>query len=109
MNAIKTKHNLDFESCPWPRNPAILLFRIGTCEGQWMSTDLAYCIISVINREAGNGHIDDVFEWFEHSCKRDKRALMIMEFFNESFKKHLIEKRGFTPVPNTNDLIKFFT
>lgn len=108
MNVIRTTHNLDFEACPWPRNPAIQLFRIGTVEGQWIATDVSYCIISFINNKPGNGHLDDVFEWFEYSCRRDGRALMLMEFMNERFKKHCIEKRGFEPIHNTHDLIKFF-
>lgn len=105
---MRTTHGLEFEACPWPRNPAIQLFRIGTCEGQWLSTDLAYCIMSVSNSNPGNGHLIDVFEWFESSCKRDKKALMILEFFNDRFKKHCVEKRGFTEIPGTNDVIKIF-
>lgn len=105
---MKTSHNLPFESATWPRNPAIQVFRVGTCHGQWLSTELAYCIISVINESPGNGHLEDVFEWFEQSCKRDGKALMILEFFNDRFKKHCIEKRGFTPIPGKNDAIKIF-
>lgn len=107
-NAIRTKHNLDFEACHWPRNEAIQLYRIGTVEGQWMHTEFAYCIISFLNKSPGNGHLDDVFEWFEHSCKRDGKALMIMAFANDRFKKHCIEKRGFTAIPNTDDVIKIY-
>lgn len=109
MNSVKTTHNLDFEACPWFRNPTIQLFRIGTCEGQWLSTDDAFVIISILNKNPGNGHLDDVFEWFEYSCKRDKKALMIMEFMNDRFKKHCIEKRGFTAIKNTDDVIKEFS
>lgn len=108
INAITTAHNLDFEACPWHRNPSIQLFRIGTCEGQWLCTDLAFCIMSVINNEPGNGHLNDVFEWFEYACKRDGKALMILEFMNDRFKKHCIEKRNFTPIPGTDDVIKTF-
>lgn len=108
MKALTTSHNLDFEACRWPRNEAIQLFKIGTCEGQWMSTDMAFVIISIINNEPANGHLDDVFEWFEFACKRDKKALMIMEFMNDRFKKHCIEKRGFIAIPGKDDVIKFF-
>jgi len=64
--------------------------------------------MSVMNESSGNGHLEDVFEWFEHSCKRDKKALMILEFFNDRFKKHCIEKRGFIAIPGRNDLIKIY-
>lgn len=105
---MKTTHNLLFESAPWPRKPAIQVFRVGTCHGQWFCTEFAYCIMSVMNESSGNGHLEDVFEWFEHSCKRDKKALMILEFFNDRFKKHCIEKRGFIAIPGRNDLIKIY-
>jgi len=105
---LKTKHNLPFESCDWPRDPNIKMFRVGTCEGQWFSTDMAYCIISVKNDKPGNGHLEDVFEWFESSCKRDGKALMILEFFNPQFKEHCITKRGFVAIKGTNDVIKIF-
>jgi hypothetical protein len=103
---MKTKHRLPFEACPWDRNPAYMLFRVGTCEGQWFSTDVAYVILSVINSKPGNGHLDDVFQWFEFSCRRDGKALMVMELMNDGFKKHLITKRGFTDVGD--HVIKFF-
>lgn len=107
---FKSSHNLIFESCPWERNPAMQCFRIGTCEGQWFYSDLAnaYCILTVINNCPGNGHLNDVFEYFENSCKRDQKALMILELMNEHFKKHLIEKRSFIPMPGTDHLIKVF-
>lgn len=107
MNAIITKHKLNFEACPWPRNPAVQLFRIGTCHGQWMAKELSYVIISVMNEVPGNGHLEDVFQWFEHSCKRDKKQLVMMEFFNKKFKEHCIKKRGFREF-GENNLIKFF-
>ena len=107
-NAIKTKHNLDFEACPWDLNPMFMLYRVGTVRGQWFSTEHAYIVVSFINDVPGNGHLDDVFEWFEFSCKRDNKALMIMEFMNDRFKKHCIEKRGFTPIPGKDDVIKIF-
>lgn len=61
-----------------------------------------------MNKEPGNGHLTDVFEWFEYSCKQDKKILLVREFFNDEFYKHCIEKRGFVQVPNTKDLMKTF-
>jgi hypothetical protein len=83
-----------------------MLFRIGTCEGQWFAIEHSYCILSVLNNNPGNGHLDDVFEWFEFSCKRDKKALLVLEVMNDRFKQHLITKRGFNEVPGKPDLIK---
>ena len=107
-NDFKTTHNLIFWSAPWDRDPTIQVFKIGTCKGQWIATDFTYDIISVINETPGNGHLEDVFEFFERSCRRDKRALRIREFFNEPFRQHCINKRGFVPVVGSSDLIKVF-
>lgn len=76
--------------------------------GQWFASDIAYHILSVENENPGNGHLEDVFERFESSCKRDKKPLMIMDFFNEQFKQHCITKRGFIAVNNSDHVIKFF-
>jgi hypothetical protein len=82
-------------------------FQIGTCVGQWRSVDNAYEILLIINKERGNGHLDDVFEWFEYACRRDGKALRIREVMNERFGQHLVDKRGFVQEQN-EDLIKYF-
>lgn len=80
-------------------------FQIGTCHGLWKCKNRQYQILAIDNDEPGNGHLDDVFEWFENSCKRDGYNLVIQELWNLGFKKHLIEKRGFKPLGKDN-LIK---
>lgn len=110
MSSFSTTHKLDFLSAHWD-NPfntdGWKVFKIGTCHGQWMDAGATYDILSVINDTPGNGHFEDVLEWFEHSCKRDKRSLRILEVWNKDFGKHLIEKRGFTKEKGSN-LIKRF-
>lgn len=100
-----------FEIAPW-NNPlntdGWLLFRVGTCNGQWRSTDTAYEILSFFNHTPGNGDFDHALEYFYISCKRDKKDLLIREVQNEELKKHLINKRGFA-LFNTDDVIKKFT
>lgn len=103
---FRTTHNLLFETKPW--HFGIQLYRIGTCEGQWFCTATAYHILSFLNYQPGNGHLTDVFEWFEHSARRDKRDLIIEEFFNDGFKLHCIEKHGFVEYEG-DSLIKHFT
>lgn len=104
---METTHNLLFEAAIYDRMPAISLFKVGTVHGQWFCTPEAYCIMSIVNEQPGNGHLTDVFEWFEASCKRDKKALIVMELMNERFKKHLLEKRGFDDM-GCNNVIKIF-
>jgi len=109
MNDLQTDHKLDFESRPGRIDPNIMEFRIGSCNGQWFTKPgyvSSYVILTVINDEPGNGHLNDVFQWFEFSCTRDGYALEVWEIMNERFRQHLIEKRGFKSAPN-NRVIKF--
>jgi len=94
---FSSTHDLDFLCCPWERDPTWMRFKIGTCHGLWRSTDGAYEILVVDNEVPGNGHFEDVMEWFENSCRRDGKKLRLLEFFNDRFRRHLIEKRGFRP------------
>lgn len=107
---FKSTHNLPFLSAHW-NNPfntdGWQVFKVGTCHGQWVSTPETYDILSVINWQPGNGHFEDVLEWFEHACRRDARSLRILEVWNKDFAKHLIEKRGFVYQAGDN-LIKRF-
>ena len=98
-NAIITKHGLDFEVADYDLDPQLKLYRIGTVMGQWGCTWDSYFILSFINDQPGNGHLDDVFEWFEFSCKRDGKNLIILEFWNKEFLIHVLTKRGFIALP----------
>src|SRR5688572_19885016 len=108
-NAVETKHHLDFEACPWESALGVdddfSKFRIGTCEGLWRSTTSSYDILAITNNQPGNGHLEDVLQWFEHSCKRDKKSFKILECWNKGFKMHLIRKRGFSAL-GKDDVIK---
>lgn len=101
MNAIVTKHRLDFEACDWspipgfPPSQNFKRFRIGTCEGLWQATDTSYDILAVTNDVKGNGHFEDVLEWFEYACKRDHKHFRFLEVMNARLLLHLIDKRGF--------------
>ena len=91
---FKSTHELDFMWAPhWDKN--FVQFKIGTCHGLYTSSASAYQILAISNDNPGNGHLQDVFDWFENSCKRDKKDLMFLELMNFRFKKYLIEKRGF--------------
>lgn len=107
---FKSTHDLPFLSRYWD-NPfntdGWQEFKIGTCCGQWISTDTSYDILTVINDNPGNGHFKDVLEWFEQSCIRDKKAFRILEVLNERLALHLVTKHGFTYQSGDN-LIKHF-
>jgi len=105
--SLVTAHKLDFEVAPWEFDDDWLRFRIGTCSGLWKATIEAYEILAIDNDEPGNGHFEDVLEWFEASCKRDKKKLQILEVWNEKFRHHLINKRGFLKI-SEEDVEKSF-
>lgn len=92
---MKTTHNLDFLAAPFEHDPNLVRFKVGTCHGLYGVNDKEYELIAIMNDQQGNGHLDDVFEWFENSCKRDKKALKVCEIWNERFFNHLVTKRGF--------------
>lgn len=75
--------------------------------GLWKPTAEAYEILTFLNETPGNGHFQDVMEWFEFSCKRDNRKLIIREVWNQRLKDHFIEKRGFKPM-GKDHLVKTF-
>lgn len=117
MTPFRSTHNLKFESAEWVNPIGIILnadevnpwliYRVGTCHGQWRSTRDAYEILTVINEVPGNGHLQDVLEWFEQSCRRDKKDLVVREMWNRPFMEHLIAKRGFVQM-NEESVIKHF-
>jgi hypothetical protein len=100
--AFRTKHNLQFENARWEvgeifRGDILFQkFRIGTVEGAWGVDKENYYILALQNHELNNGHFDDVLEWFENSCKRDKRNLVVCDLWNEALKLHFIRKRKFS-------------
>lgn len=107
---FKTEHNLLFEVADYEDSLGFsndwMAFRVGTCEGLWHSTERSYDILAVVNTCPGNGHFNDVLQWFENSCIRDKKNLRIIEVFNSDFKRHLIAKRGFRA--HGRDVVKVF-
>jgi hypothetical protein len=103
---FKSTHDLPFETASH-FEPMFVNYRVGTCTGIYYSTEQAYVILAISNSEISNGHLQDVFDWFENSCKRDKKALGFDEIINERFMHHLIEKRGFKQVTK-NRVLKTF-
>ena len=87
-------------------NKKVQMFRVGMCHGVWYPTPTEYRILFIGNKKKGNGHFAAAVEWFEESCRRDKRALVFESLTNLRLKKHLIKKRGFTE--RGNDCIKYF-
>ncbi len=105
-NAIRTEHNLDFEVA---QSDLGMNFRVGTCRGLYGITHDTLFILSVVNDEPNNGHLNDVFQWFEYSCASYKKNLMVIEIMNSKFYAHLLAKRGFIPMDaGGSNVIKVF-
>ncbi|MEP0004546.1 MAG: hypothetical protein ABJ387_03670 [Balneola sp.] len=94
-NELISTHKLDFNVTDWLPHSEFKEFIIGTVRGLWKAEKNWYVILSITNTEPGNGHLEDVFEWFYHSCNRDNKGLKVIEIINERFGYHLV-KRGFT-------------
>lgn len=99
MTEFKTIHDLPFEVAEWEMNAVMeeewYRFRVGTCTGLWRSTDTSYEILAIENSKKGNGHFEDLLQWFYNSCLRDRKNLRIREVWNQRLKYHLVSKRGF--------------
>ena len=107
MQEFKSTHNLDFYAATWDRHPDYTKFKVGTCHGLYTANGNTYELLAIVNDEPNNGHLQDVFDWFENSCKRDRYDLKVLELMNEDFKNHLVKQRGFKPC-GKDDLIKQF-
>jgi hypothetical protein len=112
-NAIDTTHHLNFLSSPWNDPLGVggyMAFKIGTCNGLYTIKPQMLMLISVNNEERGNGHLNDVFEWFEYGAKFQSVPLSIVAFLNDRFYHHCLEKRGFHPWTweNQKAVIKYF-
>lgn len=109
---FESSHKLDFLSCHWD-NPFNIdgwqAFKVGTVHGTWNSTENSYDILAIINDEPGNGHLNDVLEWFENSCKRDGKSLRILALWNKKFAHHLVTKRSFAYEQDDNVIKRFST
>jgi hypothetical protein len=97
-DVFESEHKLPFLVAEYPLNLDTkhkwICFKVGTCEGLWRCTYTSYEILALKNKEKGNGHLNDVFQWFEMSSKRDNKTLKVKEVWNERFQNHL-QKRGF--------------
>lgn len=92
-------NKLPFETAPWVV-PDFIRFRVGTCSGLWRCNRDAYEILAIVNEVPGNGHLQDVFDWFEHAGRRDGFDLLVLEIWNDDFARHLVAKRGFILMGN---------
>jgi hypothetical protein len=106
MTQFKSTHELDFLARPWRIDPTFTEFKIGTCHGIFRYIRFTIEILAIENLEPGNGHFEDVLEWFENSAKRDGKHLQFSEILNPRFAKHLKDKRGFMIIDNGKSAVK---
>ena len=103
---FESEHKLSFEARKWWVSPDKQEFRVGTCEGVFYNDDKNYIILAIVNSFPGNGHFNDVLQWFENSCKRDNKNLVFECILNEEFKKHLIKIGFINCIEYEDSLIK---
>lgn len=110
---FQSTHKLDFEASPWvspiTTDETWMKFKVGTCHGVYHTGEHKgvkhYAITAIMNGCPGNGHFDDVLEWFYHSCLRDHYDLVIEELCNEELSAHLRKKRGFSFINGKSDYV----
>lgn len=118
---FKTTNGQDFYSAPYDRPWNLSnyhMFKVGTCDGLWYNTKKAFFILAIVNNCPGNGHFEDLLDWFYCSSVTSKLPLIIQEVgslqnaafgdfkVSDRFAKHLVEKRGFKRIASTDDYIK---
>ena len=110
MIEFKTSNNLDIEitvtDMPYEDCGFWKQFNIGTCIGTFGEQEHYIEIFGISNKNKGNGHLNDVLEYFEYICVKKNKNLYITHFENQGFKNHLINKRGFAG--QGNSVIKNF-
>lgn len=79
-----------------------LMFQVGTCRGLFSYDRENYYILAIANDQPHNGHLQDVLEWFEHSCVRDEMDLVMLEVINSRFSDYLI-RNGYKPWTDGTD------
>jgi len=101
-----TKHKLGFDVRPYHTqiDPSCIYmdFRVGTCSGLYIHTKISYSIVAIKNDAKGNGHFDDVIQWFERSCRRDGKSLRFLEIENKKLYNVLTKRMGFADIRNNN-------
>jgi len=83
------------------RGGDFLCFRVGTCHGLWRSSPTHYEILAIKNDQKGNGHFAKAMWWFEQSCRRDKKKLMLREVWNPWLYYQSIKKFGYKRTKGT--------
>lgn len=82
-------------------------FEIGTVHGLWNASTLSIDIFACINNEPGNGHLDDVFEWFFAIAKEKGLPVRVTNVSSPTFREQLIEKWKFIPTNDRDTLLRF--
>jgi hypothetical protein len=103
---FKTTNSQNFYSAPYSRPwnfDNYQQFKVGTMFGLWKWEKDKFVILAFMNDRPGNGHLEDVLDWFYCSAVCAQLPLVIRSVDNKRFLKHLIEKRGFVHINDGTD------
>jgi hypothetical protein len=106
MEYFKPKKKLLFLDKPWIISNDTTEFKMGTCRGLFRRGLDSYIIISLINDQSDNNHLDNVLEWFKRKCKNDNMNLRVLEVWDLYIEK-MLSRHGF--IVNDNGVfIKYY-
>lgn len=80
-------------------------FQVGSCSGLYVMGNREIKLIYVSNDKPGSGHMDDVFDWIQHSAQKENYNVRFVGVKLPAFRKHLIDDRGFMKKGN-GELLK---
>lgn len=107
---FRSTHGLKFKTMPHIIAGAFTgaeRFEIGTVHGIWNVSTFSVDVFACINDEPGNGHMDDVFEWFFSIATERGLPVRVTNVSSEDFRQQLIDKWLFVPTKDHDTLIRF--
>lgn len=77
-------------------------YRFGTCHGLFQMVDGFFHVYAVMNTDPNNGHFLALMDRLERFYDVRVDAFI----FGDALRAHLIQKRGYTPVPAFDDRVE---
>lgn len=97
------EHMLSISWFRWEKSVGhekVYKFICGTVDGIFTVERDRIVMIGIGNMDPGNGHVVDVFQWFDRAAKELKKDFWVVEIINAGFHRCLVERHGFQIATN---------